>query len=212
MSPLPALARTAALALALPAMAQAQSSDVLLNCSACHSVGPEPGGAGARARLYPDLNGQPARYLERQLHAFRDGRRQHRQMHLTAVELGEGAGAMARLYADAPRPELAPEPGAEPVPLVNEGDWSRGVPSCASCHALEQGTDRARATPRLHGLPRGYLEAQLRAYAEGTRRSDPMGRMRAFAQRLDPGEIAALSAYYASWAPAGGDMIEGSDE
>lgn len=208
MSYLPAITLT----LLLPVMAQAQSSDVLLNCPACHRVGPERDGASAANLVFPDLNGQPARYVERQLHAFREGLRQHRQMQLTAVALGEGAGAMARLYADAPRPDLERDPEADSVPLVTQGDWSRGLPPCASCHALDPEDDRARATPRLHGQPETYLQAQLRAYAEGERRSDPMGRMRAFAAKLEPGEIAALAAYYASWAPAPRDTPEDRDE
>ncbi|MFA8386316.1 MAG: cytochrome c [Pelagibaca sp.] len=187
--------------LALSPVATAQSTDILLNCSTCHTVNTTEGTTGRD--IYPNLNGQPARYIERQLRAYRDGRREHRQMSLTATALGDGAGAMARLYADAPVPylEFGDPLGAHntALALVNEGDWSRGLPPCASCHALDPEDDRARAAPRIHGQPEAYLGQELRAYAEGTRRSGPMGRMQAFSQQLTPSEISALARYYAAW-------------
>ncbi|MAM63002.1 c-type cytochrome [Maritimibacter sp. UBA3975] len=191
------------LALALtafgPTALSAQSTDILLNCSACHAVAPER----PTTQVFPDLNGQPIRYLERQLEAFREGDRRHRQMELTALALGQGDGAMARLYADAPRPVLEPKGMNDDTPpaLVTQGDWSRGLAPCASCHSLDPDTDRARTAPRLHGQPEAYLADQLRAYADGRRTSDPMGRMRAYSARLDTAEISDLAAYYASWRP-----------
>lgn len=186
--------------LASAAPAFAQGADVLLNCSACHTVGPARD--GAIPSPYPNLNGQPARYLERQLNAYRTGLRQHPQMQATATALGEGAGAMARLYADAPAPQLQRMSDAGTFPtaerLVNDGDWQRGLPPCASCHAIDEG-ERGRLMPRLHGHPAAYLARQLRAYADGERRSGPMGRMRAFAGALSGTEIDALAEYYAAW-------------
>ena len=182
--------------------AGAQSADILLNCSACHIVGADKTARATGRAVYPDLNSQPARYLERQLMAFRTGLRRHPQMQQTAVTLGPGAGAMARLYADAPTPDLgmhaADADHDAAILLVEDGDWSRGLAPCASCHALDP-QDRARLAPRLHGQPETYLGAQLRAYADGTRRSDTMGRMRAYSERLSADDIAALAAYYAAW-------------
>lgn len=192
-----------ALALIPASRAGGQGANVLLNCSSCHTVGP-PLADNRPPSPYPNLNGQPARYIERQLEAYREGWRQHPQMQATATALGEGAAAMARLYADAPAPELTYTGAAGAFPdalrLITEGDWSRGLPSCASCHALDP-QDRARLSPRLHGHPAPYLERQLRAYAEGTRRSDPMGRMRAYAGQLTEDEMTELARYYAAWGP-----------
>lgn len=192
--------------------AAAQGANVLLNCSSCHTVGPPRQDAVRAPSPYPNLNGQPARYLERQLHAYRMGLRQHPQMQATATALGEGAGAMARLYADARPPELSapPENGEfeDAVTLVTEGDWSRGLPSCDSCHALEE-AERGRLMPRLHGHPAPYLARQLRAYADGSRQSDTMGRMRGYAAQLSETEITELSEYYSAFA-ADGRNAEGN--
>ncbi|APX10573.1 c-type cytochrome [Tateyamaria omphalii] len=200
------LIAAALLSLTLAPQAGGQGADVLLNCAACHAVGPDRN-AGDVARApspYPNLNGQSVRYLDRQLWAYREGLRQHPQMQATATALGDGAGAMARMYADAPAPELtftaSPGAFADAETLVMEGDWSRGLPSCASCHALDP-DDRARLSPRLHGHPAPYIARQLRAYADGTRRSDPMGRMRAYAAELTEDEMSQLADYYAAWGP-----------
>ena len=204
----PTLILNAAVVAVTVSTAQAQSTDVLLDCSTCH-VAPSADRSGGD--IYPVLNGQPARYIERQLMAYREGLRQHRQMHLTAVALGDGAGAMARLYSGAPHPELvfreAEDDHATALKLVEEGDWSRGLPPCASCHALDAEDSRARLSPRLHGQPEAYLGDQLRAYADGTRESDPMGRMRAYSGLLTETEISDLARYYASWS----DQTESAD-
>lgn len=218
----PVLSIAAALvSLAFASSVAGQSADVLLNCSACHTVGSKLNKPGA-ARIpspYPDLNGQPVRYLERQLSAYRNGLRMHPQMTATAIGLGDGAAAMARLYADAPAPKLhfdgSPDQFPDARKLVTEGDWSRGLPSCNSCHA--QGpNERTLLSPRLHGLPANYLSGQLRAYANGTRRSDPLGRMRAFSGVLTQAEISELSQYYAAWtqrdASARAQQMDDGDE
>jgi len=181
--------------------ALAQGADVLLNCTSCHTLGPPTQGAPSP---YPDLNGQPVRYLEAQLRAYKLGERPHPQMQATAMALGEGAAAMARMYADAPSPKLElrgnPSTDEAALTLVETGDWPRGLPSCASCHALEPKA-RTRLSPRLHGQPRAYLARQLRAYAEGTRQSGQLGRMQVYAEKLGPDEIEALAAYYAAFGP-----------
>lgn len=174
-----------------PERARAQSN-AILDCTSCHvTSGPPP----EEAAFYPVLNGKPARYIERQLRAFREGDRHHPQMSATATALGEGAAAAARMYADLP-PLRVTEPEGEPPALVSEGDWERGIAPCSMCHGLEEDM-RAPLSPLLHGQPRGYLAQELRAYADGSRRSDPMGRMRAYASRLTEGEIGALADWYA---------------
>ena len=182
---------------------QAQSLDVLLNCPACHSLAPDRG-----APVYPVLNGQPARYLIAQLEAFRTGARQHPQMQATARALGrEGAIPMVRMYADAPVPDLSAPPDAEDhanaQAIATSGAWDRGIAPCASCHA--QPDDKgpvdmsARAAPRIHGQPESYLAGSLIAYADGSRQTDGMNRMQAYASALSDAEIAQLAAYFAAF-------------
>ena len=205
-SPFRALpAWTLAALLTGPSAAVPQSLDILLNCSACHTL--DRNDTSDAAPRYPVLNGQPARYIGKQLEAYRTGVRQHPQMQMTARALGvHGDVPMARMYAHAPAPDLVRPPLAEDVgiaeELVQNGAWDRGVAPCESCHMLGtvDGIDMsARAAPRLHGQPEYYLADQLRAYADGSRQTGPMGRMQAYASALDVAEIDALAAYYASF-------------
>ena len=193
-----------AVSLTISSAAPAQSTDILLNCTTCHD--------GTATGTYPVIAGQPARYIERQLFAFRTGLRQHPQMQATAIALGDGDAARARMYADWPAPDLQEPTGEHEVAetLIHQGDWERGIGPCADCHKVDpQGV--ARLAPRLEGHPRAYLSGSLRAYAEGERRSDSMGRMRAIAGQLTQAEIAAIADYYAAFRPDRGTGAEGED-
>lgn len=176
------------------------SVNALLDCSGCH-VRP----AEDRPRQYPNLVGQPVRYLAHQLEAYREGWRDHRQMAATATALGSGAPAMARIYGMLARPTVAAPDTARPeaehpdgAAIARKGLWKKGVPPCSTCHGLGE-AERARLAPYLHGQSERYLAAQLDAYAEGTRRSGPMGRMSAYAGQMTAGERAAVAAYYAAY-------------
>jgi len=199
----PIAVAAAALSLSAGGTAQSQSADVLLDCSACHDSTASTPARPSVPGPFPDLSGQPARYIAHQLEAYRKGLRQHRQMEKTATALGDGgAPAMARLYADAPQPDLRP-PAREEADttgwsLAVNGAWERGVPPCASCHGVSA-DDTGRLAPILIGRDPAYLAHELRAYAAGDRRSDTMGRMRAFAAQLTPSEIDAVAEYYGAW-------------
>jgi cytochrome c553 len=203
-----------------PQSASAQSTDVLLNCTACHTLdraGAETSGANnSRTGKYPVLNGQPAHYIIDQLAAYRSGARLHPQMQQTALALGAGgAVAMARMYANAPVPAMI-APSAPPRSdgtgfdrardLEAQGAWDRGIAPCALCHVVPQ-TDApaslaANTFPRIHGQPEAYLVSTLRDYASGARGTGGMGRMQAYASALTAAEISAVAAYFAAFTPA----------
>lgn len=70
-----------------------------------------------------------------------------------------------------------------------------GAPNaCFTCHGLD-GRGNGDGTPRLAGLNRGYMTAQLEAYASG-RRQHP--EMTAIAGKLTLMQQDAVSAYYAA--------------
>ena len=72
--------------------------------------------------------------------------------------------------------------------------------ACIACHGVD-GTGNGDGAPRIAGLDRGYLIAQLQAYADGRRRHREM---EAIARKLTPLHQDAVSAYYAalSFAPS----------
>lgn len=66
--------------------------------------------------------------------------------------------------------------------------------ACFSCHGTD-GRGNGAGAPRLAGLDRGYLTAQLEGYASG-RRKHP--EMEWIAKRLTPADRQRVSAYYAA--------------
>lgn len=66
--------------------------------------------------------------------------------------------------------------------------------ACFTCHGMD-GRGNGAGAPRLTGLNRGYMAAQLEAYASGRRQHPEMAWI---ASRLTPDQQDAVSAYYAA--------------
>jgi cytochrome c553 len=75
---------------------------------------------------------------------------------------------------------------------------------CAACHGAN-GVSVSDAIPNLAGQRVAYLEAQLRAWKDGTRKNPIMN---AIGAQLAPDEIANVAAYFASLPGASGPKSE----
>ena len=169
-------------------------------CAACH--GKE--GRATRDGYFPRIAGKPADYLYNQLMNFRDGQRRHPAMnHLVAnlsdAYLREIADYFASLRLPYPPSQSFSDKAAlaRGRALVMEGDKTRQIPACASCHG-EQLTGRQPSVPSLIGLSRDYLNAQFGAWQTGLRSTAAPDCMATIARRLRPEDIAAVSAWLAS--------------
>jgi cytochrome c553 len=78
--------------------------------------------------------------------------------------------------------------------LVFAGDPKRGMAPCASCHGPG---GYLIGVPVLATQHKQYLQWQLTAFAQGTRRNDINAPMRFIASQLTAEEIEALAQYYA---------------
>lgn len=165
-----------------------------VSCSNCH------GRAGVTDdAIFPNLAGQGASSIYKQVQDFRSGRRNPAVMGVYVAGLtDDDVRDLAAHYASLPMP-VARSPRA-PVPvdatrrLVEFGDPMRGIPACAACHGP---AGYVTAAPPLHGQQRAYLEVQLQAFASDIRHNDIGAQMRSIARALTPQEIASLAAYYA---------------
>jgi cytochrome c553 len=89
-----------------------------------------------------------------------------------------------------------------------EAGKEKAATVCAACHG-ENGVSVSDTIPNLAAQKAGYLEAQLKALKEGTRRqqaaTSPTNIMNAVAAQLSAEDIANVAAYFASLpgAPAG---------
>jgi cytochrome c553 len=78
--------------------APAESGDFLSGCVPCHGLD----GIGRDAEI-PNLAGQNEAYLLNQLHAFHQGRRQHKEMlYISRKMTDEDMRALAAYYANLP--------------------------------------------------------------------------------------------------------------
>lgn len=168
-------------------------------CISCHGLDGLGNGAGT-----PRLAGLGRGYLEAQLEAYADGRRQHPEMAAIAKKLDAGQRQAVSDYCAALpfAPAIAmPEPTRAAAALYQRGDPSRGLLSCASCHGV-RGEGLGPANPPLGGQPAAYLAEQLEQWRDSRRRNDPANIMLEISRRLSRREVEAL-ADYASALPGG---------
>jgi cytochrome c553 len=161
-------------------------------CFTCHGLDGRGNGAGA-----PRLAGLDVGYLERQMRAYADGRRQHPQMGWIADRLSQSEHlAVSDYYARIPyTPDSSAIAVAPPI-LYVRGDPARGLQACAACHGLA-GQGLGAANPAIGGQPADYIAHQLHQWRQSKRRTDPGNVMLRISQLLTAPEIAALSAYSA---------------
>lgn len=163
-------------------------------CSNCHGAS----GISADA-ITPNLAGQSAAAIYKQLEDFKSGKRDAAVMGvfvnpLSRQQLIDLATHYAAL-AGPPLPAAVAPPDEATRRLIQDGNPMRGIVACAACHGPQGHT---LAAPPLHGQQRGYLEVQLQAFKAGRRHNDISEQMRSVARGLNDDQIASLAAYYAS--------------
>lgn len=178
-----------ALAAGDPAIGQRLST----TCAACHGVT----GSGFNPQ-YPNLAGQNARYLAKQLHDFRAGKRKNAVMSGMAAKLGDADIEHLAAYFAAQQPR--PVAGDERLVAAGEaiyrgGNFDRGIPACMGCHAPNGVGNAPAGYPRLAGQHAEYAAVQLQAFANGTRANDPNRMMRDIASRMSEQEMRAVAQY-----------------
>lgn len=162
-------------------------------CAACHGVT-----GNSVAPNWPNLAGQHPGYIVRQLDAFKKGERLDASMRSFAMMLSEQD--MHDVAAYFSTQQLNPK-GADPK-LVTRGEEiyrggipERGIPACIGCHGPSGHGNYLTAYPRISGQNAEYMLTTLKAYADGTRTSDPNQMMRNIASQLLEDEMRAVTSY-----------------
>ena len=173
-------------------------------CIACHGAK----GEGNAAAGFPRLAGLPAAYIAAQLHSFAQGARVNSLMSPMAKALNDGqVTELADYYSSLPAPTAAygKQPAAAQAALgqrlAERGDWSAGIASCFRCHG-PGGVGVAPNFPPLVGQPASYIEAQIKAWKDGSRHKDPQGLMHTIALRMSDADTQAVAAWLAAQKPA----------
>ena len=162
-------------------------------CAICH------GPTGISRADSPNLAGQYASVIYKQLLDFRSGARSNVVMSPFAANLSDQDVAdLAAYYGYLPRvPAYHPE--RQPAPrIVIYGAPLHGIAPCGACHGS---LDNKTGSPWLEGQSEAYLKEQLQAFVSGKRTNDINQQMRNIARSMTPQEIDEASAYYASQPP-----------
>jgi len=164
-------------------------------CAACH-------GADGKAinPEYPNLAGQHAGYIAKQLTDYRDGDRANQLMSPMAAALSDqDILDLAAFFS-----EMTPIAGAaEDDNLELGANIYRGgitepkIASCTGCHSPSGKGNPAANFPMLSGQNKAYLALQLKLFRSGERANDPNQMMRTLAHRLSDTEIDAVANYAA---------------
>ncbi|WP_152960669.1 c-type cytochrome, partial [Pseudoalteromonas porphyrae] len=173
----------------------AAGRDKAAACAACHGQeGISPTGA------FPNLAGQQASYLAKQIMDIRDGNRVVPQMAGQVDNFSDqDAWDVAKFYADKDAALGQADPDEALVArgreLYRAGDMAKGIPACAACHTpTGQGIGTA-VYPALSGQHPEYTLATLQAFASGERANDPANIMRDITSKMSDADMEAVANY-----------------
>jgi cytochrome c553 len=168
-----------------------RGATLAMQCAICH-------GSNRQGQVdTPNLEGQPAAALYKQLQDFKVAARTNAIMSPFAIRLSEQDMLdLAAYYSYLPRqPGSHPDSAVAAPQIVARGAAMRNIPACSSCHGT---TDAKLGTPWLDGQSAVYIKAQLQAFATGARRNDISEQMRNIARQMTTAEIDEAARYYAS--------------
>ena len=163
-------------------------------CGACH--GPD---GNSLAPNFPKLAGQGQRYLLKQLHEIKDGKRVVLEMTGLLNNLNDQDLADIAAYYGAQKASI----GAADEKLVARGEalfrggkLEQGMPACTGCHSPDGVGNAPAGFPHLGGQHADYIKKQLTAFREGERTNDGDTMvMRSIAAKLSNKDIEALAQY-----------------
>lgn len=162
-------------------------------CIACHGVD-----GNSSNPQWPNLAGQHAQYIVKQLQAFKSGARKDPLMSPMAAGLSDADMAdLAAYFSSQTRKggETDPSKLALGQRLFRSGDAKVGVPACGACHGPTGEGNPAASWPSIQGQQATYVEKQLKDYRAGTRQTDQNQIMRNIASSMSDEQIAAVASY-----------------
>ncbi|WP_367598545.1 cytochrome c [Pseudomonas fulva] len=163
-------------------------------CGACHN----PDG-NSLAPNFPKLAGQGQRYLEKQMHDIKSGKRVVLEM--TGMLAGfndQDLADIAAYFASQKGSVGAADPALveRGRALFNGGDLDKGMPACTGCHSPDGAGIALAGFPHLSGQHAQYVSKQLTDFREGNRTNDGDAMtMRTIAGKLSNHDIEALASY-----------------
>lgn len=165
-------------------------------CGACH--GPD---GNSMAPNFPKLAGQGERYLTKQLHDIKSGKRTVLEMTGLLTNLSDQDLADIAAYFASQKGSVGaadPKIVARGEALFRGGDLTKGMPACTGCHSPNGAGNAPAGFPHLGGQHAQYVAKQLTDFRkeEGGRNNDGDTKpMQTIAKKLSDEDIAAVSSY-----------------
>ncbi len=162
-------------------------------CVACHGTD-----GNSPTDLYPNLAGQHAGYLEKQMQDFKTSVRKNAIMLGMATPLSKQDIADLSAYYSKQEATLYSvsagivEAGQK---LYMGGDKARGIAACAACHGPRGVGLELANFPKISSQHPGYIKAQLESFRSDARNNAPNNMMGDIAAKLTDKDITLLSKY-----------------
>nr|WP_245155567.1 c-type cytochrome [Paracoccus ravus] len=145
-------------------------------CRTCHGLDGD-----AQMPVAPTIGGESEAYIRNQLTAFRDGTREHEMMTIVARNLSDQHIA-----------DLAAWYSGHKITATLSADPTQAPQECVACHGAE-GIRQMEDAPNLAGETNIYIDTQLKAFRNGTRKNDIMSPI---AAELTDAQIRAIADWY----------------
>jgi cytochrome c553 len=170
-------------------------------CAACHG-----GDGNSLVPMYPNLAGQSASYLAKQLADFKagamsggkEGRVDPVMGGMTMALNEQDMADLGAYYSTQIAKETTGETNAVGKKLFTSGDAERGITACVACHGIDAKGMPQAGFPSVAGQNAAYLKTQLEKFRDGLRNNDTNGMMQNIAIKLEEADIEALVQYMSS--------------
>jgi len=172
-------------------------------CQGCHGAD----GISIDPTQFPNLAGQFAGYIFKQVQDFQLGNRNNDTMSPMAATVTERQDIkdIAAYYASQKTMKAGTKPGSalalQGKKLFENGNKKLGTYArCMRCHG-KNGKGKSKSNslfPVIGGQQKAYIIKQLKDFKAGKRKNDPAGMMAMVAQGLSDKEIQAVAEYLSS--------------
>ena len=162
-------------------------------CGACHGLD-----GNSMAPQFPDLAGQHASYIAKQIADFKAGVRKDPVMSAQAAAVkDEDVADIAAYFSDQKAKGGAADPDKLELgqKVFRAGDKEMGIPACNGCHGPAGLGNPLAKFPRIAGQKVQYTTKALKDFRKGTRRGDPNAMMRGVTAHMSDAQIEAVASY-----------------
>jgi len=163
-------------------------------CASCH------GATGISViSMYPNLAGQSANYLAKQLADFKSGARKDPVMAgMVAALTPEDMNDLGAYFAVQSAKAGSGESNEVGHKLYFGGDAAKGITACIACHGVNGKGMKQAGFPSIAGQNKDYLKKQLANFRDASRGNDNNGIMRNIAIKLSDADVEELVQYMSS--------------